>query len=921
MSEPDRTPGVLYLGRDVWVRLRLPRVAHRRRGLARIGSVGFASRRFAAVLAQPPSYRARVGGPQVVRPNSLAGATTTPPRWWQLGLAPVEERADWRRALSSAPIGSSSAPIGSSSAPIGSSSAPIGSSSAPIGSSSAPIGRADDGEPMPPRGLPRAARSAPHDQTWTPGGIVNGLVAQVAAVRRHTEVAAAGPMLTSHDRAKLAASDAARPRPEAESRPGTLARPAPAPTRGHDPPPIGQHRSRSGSSPTASTQDPASAPAPARTLVMEPTWRASRGRHMDALTIPTLTPNRTFTTSSQPHGIAARELVHRVRTPTEQPNRGFFAVVANLNRFASLTAPKKPLAVVLPDPSPASDQSKTNTGSAGVNSLSWTPGLSNKPELMAGRTRSPSARPARGFLSVAFGLERFAATTRGRDSTLDRLIGRGNKIHPASSAASAAVAPPVFAGRNDDSATTTGADETAAAGPVRPASATASRSTAITLAATRTLATSRKAGEPIRPAAQISAAMAAPAALIGTHRGTTNSLDTIGTDTGSDGAEADDVAVQSALEAAEKAAQQRLMTAVTISAPPIATRTARPLPRSTTGDLPIAAAARLTAKPEGMELTDAEKDAADKRLTMAVTIAALPAAGTGSRLLTSRAISTRSLVNRTPLPMPRSMTAIDVPPGTTSTAPSAFARLVGSVREAGDWVAQKDRDLYAAAAEKRKTITTDLGGAARSAREKTSRSLNRLASAFGIATEIQPGTATSTAGASRVSGTVLASGPGQSAPAAPPPSPLVTSRPRANADAALLPYLPAPPRIPPTQSSGQTRSGRGNSSGDRRAGREAGRSSLFGRLVPAPGGGLRRSLLDLTAGLFDRDRSAAAESKGAAVSPEVNVVPADPPSAEPSMFTDQVMFLELVDRVVERIESRVVDELERRGRRYNPGAF
>jgi hypothetical protein len=30
---------------------------------------------------------------------------------------------------------------------------------------------------------------------------------------------------------------------------------------------------------------------------------------------------------------------------------------------------------------------------------------------------------------------------------------------------------------------------------------------------------------------------------------------------------------------------------------------------------------------------------------------------------------------------------------------------------------------------------------------------------------------------------------------------------------------------------------------------------------------------------------------------------------------------DIVDRVIERIEQRVVDELERRGRRYTPGAF
>ena len=45
---------------------------------------------------------------------------------------------------------------------------------------------------------------------------------------------------------------------------------------------------------------------------------------------------------------------------------------------------------------------------------------------------------------------------------------------------------------------------------------------------------------------------------------------------------------------------------------------------------------------------------------------------------------------------------------------------------------------------------------------------------------------------------------------------------------------------------------------------------------------------------------------------------AKPPVADSLSFSE---WDELVDEVVERIERRVLDELDRRGRRYLPGAF
>ena len=46
-----------------------------------------------------------------------------------------------------------------------------------------------------------------------------------------------------------------------------------------------------------------------------------------------------------------------------------------------------------------------------------------------------------------------------------------------------------------------------------------------------------------------------------------------------------------------------------------------------------------------------------------------------------------------------------------------------------------------------------------------------------------------------------------------------------------------------------------------------------------------------------------------------------PPLSAEDLLADRQWFDELVDRVVRRMERHVVDELERRGRRYGNGAY
>jgi hypothetical protein len=105
------------------------------------------------------------------------------------------------------------------------------------------------------------------------------------------------------------------------------------------------------------------------------------------------------------------------------------------------------------------------------------------------------------------------------------------------------------------------------------------------------------------------------------------------------------------------------------------------------------------------------------------------------------------------------------------------------------------------------------------------------------------------------------------------------------------------------------------------------------RMVPGPDGALRPSLIDTTAALFAAKfgtgpatsipAGLTGEPMGAhqmSVSP-IRPQPADRATPEQSLLDDPRALDELTDKVVDRIEARVIDELERRGRRHNTGVF
>jgi hypothetical protein len=108
-------------------------------------------------------------------------------------------------------------------------------------------------------------------------------------------------------------------------------------------------------------------------------------------------------------------------------------------------------------------------------------------------------------------------------------------------------------------------------------------------------------------------------------------------------------------------------------------------------------------------------------------------------------------------------------------------------------------------------------------------------------------------------------------------------------------------------------------------------------LARGPDGTLRRSLVDTTADLFRAEDAAAfpsdelqegqqmAQNDPARLrvvrSGETGFTAEAAAPKEVSVLDDPRRLQELVDTVVERIEAKVIDELERRGRRHTPGAF
>ncbi len=161
----------LVLGRGVVRRMRLPGRPIGQPLPTRIGSLASSVSRFAAATSRPVDIRRALAGPG---PQGMDGSSA-PPRWWR----PTDrETADAPGAPQPPAWLAPARPVA--------------------------IRR------LPERGLPRAAHAVPDESSWSPGGILGGLRAEVVRVRRLDEVTAVGPMLTQTDRTKLNAGMAAR---------------------------------------------------------------------------------------------------------------------------------------------------------------------------------------------------------------------------------------------------------------------------------------------------------------------------------------------------------------------------------------------------------------------------------------------------------------------------------------------------------------------------------------------------------------------------------------------------------------------------------------------------------------------------------------------------------------------------------------
>ncbi|MEO9140181.1 MAG: hypothetical protein ABI345_14085, partial [Jatrophihabitans sp.] len=141
------------LGRDVGRRLRRPGMPAGHQRPARLGSIASAVTRFAASTSRPVTMRRALQGPASVAVPTSSASEVAPPRWW----TPTHtEHADSTGV-----------------------------------------------DELPARGLPRAVRRVPNQETWTPGGIATGMRPDIVNVRRPAAVTAAGPMLMQQDKARL----------------------------------------------------------------------------------------------------------------------------------------------------------------------------------------------------------------------------------------------------------------------------------------------------------------------------------------------------------------------------------------------------------------------------------------------------------------------------------------------------------------------------------------------------------------------------------------------------------------------------------------------------------------------------------------------------------------------------------------------
>jgi hypothetical protein len=786
-GEPGAT---LHLGRDVVLRLRLPGPPRRRRP-ARIGSLASASQRFAAALSQPVHIRGGLRGPRVVPAPPLRGATTRPPRWWRpvTRIEPVRARR-WLNAGVSVSI--------------------------------------------PRRGLPRAARRVPNDAAHPPGVILDNLVSTAAPVRRHPETAAAGPMTTSHDVARL--TPPARPAPS-PARPRADARATPR----RD----SQPRATSSTAPAADAADVAAA-------------------DETPLDPPAAPPGAPDTPESPPSHTTADAPAEPTPEPARPP--------------APLPVPARAAAPPSWLPARTSRLAATRPAERGALVLAG-----HRGQASPTRARTSVATLRLGSFAAVSLIARRPSFARRGASALRRPPGRVAipRLRVSAARPRLPLLPSVSRVVNADLAKSKPFRALRAAvrseRQVRPArvttweraAVTGATSSAITLAATRGLA----AATPPRPAAAAVAPPADPA-----------------------GAPAEEVAAPQ---------------------PPV-----RPhaLAGTPTAPFQLGAHRRLDSAIRAERIISPATPGSPAR----------PRANAISLAPSRRAVPDRS-------------------------------RAIGSTR----------RELAASAVRAQAVAMTGLLATRDSLRSKAAEKPSLLASAFGPGTEIRPAAAQAT---EPTHATVTAGKPPPSRigahrgaaaePVAEPPAEQIAAPPtprrpvsrlgaalgRASALAAkskesvaragttlrghareardtaveVRRLLPAPPRVSLNVSTSRPTP---------KPAIPAAAAVQPSRLVPGPDGKLRPSLIDTTAALFaakfgaERAAMISADLPGTGMGAQhmttshVSPLHVEPAVAAKSVLDDPRALRELTDKVVDRIEARVIDELERRGRRHSSGSF
>ncbi|MCW2528948.1 MAG: hypothetical protein JWM76_3808, partial [Pseudonocardiales bacterium] len=231
-DSPEESVSTNRLGRAVVNRLRQPGPLGRPRP-APIGSVAAAATRFAIGTGRSRPIRRLLAGPGSVPVHSIRAVDVRPPRWWTPDAAVLRTRAD--------------------------------------ATHSAQAAEPDPAIALGARGLPRAVQKVPDEKSWTPGRITDRMVSTAVPVRRLQEVTAAGPMLTSHDRARLVAPVRAR---AANVAAGTSA--GPATSSSATSPQINPPARR-----TPGTGTDGSARAPTASVPTSTAVTSARGKHTD----------------------------------------------------------------------------------------------------------------------------------------------------------------------------------------------------------------------------------------------------------------------------------------------------------------------------------------------------------------------------------------------------------------------------------------------------------------------------------------------------------------------------------------------------------------------------------------------------------------------------------------------------------------